>query len=167
MGMAQSTEEQQMKCPLPGKPFIATPKNVANETTRANLRIKRLKEDLQINRQVGETVATTSLQAPEVRKDALRVSSLSEPPSHPTGSVEGNVEMTPLKLGHTEVDDPLQGVNPLQVLQKGGGIKALQKMKLSNKDLRKILQMNRIKVTHKGKYLNKKQMWNKIKMLKI
>lgn len=48
-----------------------------------------------------------------------------------------------------------------------GGSKYLKSKKITNEYLREVLKKNKIKVTHKGKYLNRKQLVAKLKMIKL
>lgn len=146
MGTAQSIEEGSKKCPLPGKPFVATPNNVVNATEKACNRAKRIKSKLLMEpSEAGDTVPTANNM-----KETKKEEHPTEPPVEITErpSDEG-VEMKSVKL---------------RELVQGGGMRAVKKLHI--KELRELLKENRIKVTHKGKYLTKKQMLNKLKMIK-
>jgi hypothetical protein len=63
-----------------------------------------------------------------------------------------------------EEGEKMQPVAKWREITQRGGMKAVKKLHV--KELRELLKENRIKITHKGKYLSKKQMLNKLKMIK-
>jgi hypothetical protein len=147
MGTAQSIEEGSKKCPLPGKPFVATANNVVNATEKACNRAKRIKTKLLMEpSEVIDTIPTEN----NMEKTKIE--------THPT---EVPPEITKLKEWREERPSS-EGVK-MQPVRQLGGMKAIKKLKV--KELRELLKENRIKVTHKGKYLTKKQMINKLKMI--
>ena len=155
MGTAQSIEEGSKKCPLPGRPFVATPNNVVNATEKACNRAKRIKTKLLM--EPSEVVDTI----PTVRN----TTEMNEEETHPT---EPPVKMTEFKEWREERPSEegveMQPVARWRELVQRGGMKVAKKLHI--KELRELLKENRIKVTHKGKYLTKKQMLNKLKMMK-
>jgi hypothetical protein len=152
MGTAQSIEEGSKKCPLPGRPFVSTPNNVVNATEKACNRAKRIKTKLLMEpSEVVDTIPTIK-----------NMKEMNEGEIHPT---EPPVEMTELKEWRGERPSE-EGVEMQPITQRvqQGGMKAAKKLHI--KELRELLKENRIKVTNKGKYLTKKQMLNKLKMIK-
>lgn len=156
MGTTQSVEEGDKKCPLPGKPFVATANNVVNATEKACNRAKRIKEKLLMQpEEVMDTV-------PTIRNKEMNEGE----PLHPSTSPSKPVEMTwREKRPSVEEGEKEQPVPQWRkYLTQKGGMKAIKKLHV--KELRELLKENRIKITNKGKYLSKKQMLNKLKMIK-
>ncbi len=157
MGTTQSIEEGDKKCPLPGKPFIATANNVVNATEKACNRAKRIKEKLLMQpEEVMDTVPTDG-----------NITHMNEgEPLHPTTSPSEPVKLKTWR-GERPSEKEGEGIKPVgkwREITQRGGMKAVKKLHV--KELRELLKENRIKITHKGKYLSKKQMINKLKMMK-
>ncbi len=146
MGTAQSVEEQ--KCPLPGKPFVATANNVVNATEKATQRKERIQKDLLEPSQIGDTISTS------------RNSNETEPPH----SSQVSTELQEWRGEKRKPTEPTEIKMTWRRRAQQGGMEVIKKLHV--KELRELLKENRIKVTHKGKYLSKKQMINKLKMIK-
>jgi hypothetical protein len=161
MGTAQSTEEEG-KCPLPGRPFQATPNNVVLATQRGKNRRERIERSLLPEEEPGDSVLTKQNQE-EVSKqpDMRRMNENGDPLGPSTELKEWRTERPSGVENPSEEDRERKWGN---LLSLKGGMKAIKKLKV--KEIREILKENRIKITHKGKYLNKKQMLNKLKMIK-
>jgi hypothetical protein len=171
MGTAQSVEEDG-KCPLPGKPFEATPNNVVRATQKAYNRMQRIEKTL--SPEVGDTVPTSKNTVLTHKKEntysPIHSSEITNKiEERPLVAQEG--DMNPSLLKGIETGIKQRGdLNPslLKGIETGikqrGGMKYLKTLKV--KELREVLKQNRIKITHKGKYLNKKQMIHKLKMMK-
>ena len=153
MGTAQSTEEAG-KCPLPGKAFEATPNNVVRATQQAYNRMRKIEKKLSPEI-IGDTVETSKNGESAVLTEN----------SHPSSPTFVNLEgKRPLPQEGVSNPSLLTGIeNGIRIKQEGG-MKYLKTLKV--KELREVLKQNRIKITHKGKYLNKKQMIHKLKMIK-
>ncbi len=170
MGLAQSTEQQAEKCPLPGQPFIATTNNVSKEIESARQRINDLKELKKNNlNKIGNTIPV-----PIPLKNNSGNSGnieLKETSTTETSTPNGTSEITEEKVEETDGTkinlwrDNQKRVEEFKSM--GGGFKSLKKMKLKNSELRELLKQNNLKISYKGKYLTKKQMLNKLKMLKF
>ena len=158
MGTAQSTEEDG-KCPLPGKPFQATPNNVVRATQRGMNRKERIERSFLPEIEPGDSILTKRNQE-EVSKqqsDMRRMNENGDPLAPSTELKEWRGERP------SGEDRETKWGNLSRLIQRGG-MKAVKKLKI--KEIREILKENRIKITHKGKYLTKKQMLNKLKMIK-
>lgn len=150
MGTAQSIEEGSKKCPLPGKPFVATSNNVVNATEKACNRAKRIKTKLLMEKsEVVDTIPT-----------ANNMKEIKEEEVHPS---EPSVELQSWR-GERPEGEEMKPISKWRELIQRGGMKTAKKLHI--KELRELLKENRIKVTFKGKYLSKKQMLNKLKMIK-
>ena len=151
MGTAQSIEEGSKKCPLPGKPFVSTPNNVVNATEKACNRAKRIKTKLLMEpSEVIDTIPTEN----NMEKTKIE--------THPT-EVPPEINELQTWRGERPSEEGVE-MKSAKKWKQLGGMKAIKKLQV--KELRELLKENRIKITHKGKYLSKKQMLNKLKMIK-
>ncbi len=189
MGASQSSD---MQCPMPNQPFV--PQNTNTTVENINIFTERMKKKQMKNR-INTNIVNTIPVPENIQKGKNMISEPETPlpmfppnqppkPANETIQIQNEIEtvkQNPVneisESKEEEVKEEIKEEIPekteeekekeeIRNIMKGGS-KYLKSKKITNEYLREVLKKNKIKVTHKGKYLNRKQLVAKLKMIKL